>query len=52
MPASAFRTLRYTLSWLTSRASHSSQNPFPGLIEGARETASLFRALSGVLGVA
>jgi pimeloyl-ACP methyl ester carboxylesterase len=30
---------------------HSARDPFPGLIEGARETAAFFRALSGVLGV-
>jgi pimeloyl-ACP methyl ester carboxylesterase len=30
---------------------HSSQDPFPGVVEGVRETARFLRALDGVLGV-
>jgi len=36
---------------VTSLFGHSTQDPFPGLIDGARETVSFFRALAGVLGV-
>lgn len=36
---------------VTSLFGHSSQDPFPGLLEGARETAAFFRALSRVLGL-
>jgi pimeloyl-ACP methyl ester carboxylesterase len=36
---------------VTSLFGHSAQDPFPGPIEGARETVSFFRALAGVLGV-
>ena len=36
---------------VTSLFGHSSQDPFPGLVEGARETAAFFKALSRVLGL-
>jgi pimeloyl-ACP methyl ester carboxylesterase len=36
---------------VTSLFGHSARDPFPGLVEGARETVSFFRALTGVLGV-
>lgn len=36
---------------VTSLFGHSAQDPFPGLVEGARETAALFRALTGVMGL-
>lgn len=36
---------------VTSLFAHSSQDPFPGLLGGARETAAFFRALSRALGL-
>lgn len=36
---------------VTSLFGHSTQDPFPGFVEGARETAAFFRALRGVLGL-
>jgi pimeloyl-ACP methyl ester carboxylesterase len=36
---------------VTSLFGHSAQDPFPGLVEGARETVAFFRALAEVLGV-
>jgi pimeloyl-ACP methyl ester carboxylesterase len=36
---------------VTSLFGHSSQDPFPGLVEGARETAAFFKALTRVLGL-
>lgn len=36
---------------VTSLFGHSAQDPFPGIVQGARETAAFFRALAGVLGV-